>query len=67
MALISSLPTELLLQIYHKLYSIDEVYYLARCSQRLHNIIADHGDLIRIITTIIVRTSILCLHHANSQ
>ena len=67
MALISSLPTELLLQIYHKLYSIDEVYYLARCSQRLHSIIANHWDLIRIITTIIVRTSILCLHNPNSQ
>jgi len=57
MALITNLPTELLLQIYHELYSIDDVYYLARCSQRLHSIIADHGELIQIVTSIIKRSN----------
>lgn len=57
MAFIATLPSELLLQIYQNLSTIDDVYALGHCSKSLYSIIISNGNLIRIMTSIIVRTS----------
>jgi hypothetical protein len=57
MAFIATLPSELLLQIYQNLCTVDDVYALGHCSKSLYSIIISNGNLSRIMTSIIVRTS----------